>query len=177
MNWNPAAFGAHLVRDASATLLDLLVELDDAVFERDRPLPDPEQCRDGPHKVLCRASPSAPGRHGRRVQSTHLVVARADALDLLLLLQHEPLELVQVRVLLPRAVDVEQDRPELLNVLVLRQVQVGAVSAAGRGGTCARTEVEDDERELKRCSCCSWDWISCCVNLGRRLAGVELIAC
>lgn len=43
---------AHLLCHPPSTLLHLVVELDNAMFQADGPLPHPQQCRNGPDKVL-----------------------------------------------------------------------------------------------------------------------------
>lgn len=69
----------------------------------------------------------------RYLAEADLVVPRADGLNLLLLLEHEALELIEVGVLLPRAVDVEEDGPELFELLVLARGRGQRQRARDRG--------------------------------------------
>ena len=91
-----AAGGRCLFCEAGSALLYVVVEFYDAVFERDGPLPDAQEGRDGRDKVV--------------------VVFGADELDLALPLGDKVLESGEVGLLLLGAVDVDQDGSEWFEV-------------------------------------------------------------
>jgi hypothetical protein len=109
----------HLFTDDGTRALNVFIQLDDALFQSIRTLPNLQELVHRPHEILSFREQRRPERQPRefihRIDSrSHLIVPPANSLDLPLLLLHEPLQLLQEIILLSAGVDVLDDGSELV---------------------------------------------------------------